>query len=112
MHFISLYRRKNSMLMMFGQGCLQSRNNSARSKEAEADEVVLFSTKRIIIVAKLIAVLISVVILLLPVFMLSIVPMKRKIATTLVLIFVLIFGLLMSLFAGAKARTVFVSSCA
>lgn len=100
------------MLMIFGQCCLQSRDDSRGNKKADPNEVVLFSKKRIVIVAKLIAVLLSVVILLLPVFMLSIVSMEKSLATTLVLIFVLVFGLLMSLFAGAKAGTVFVSSCA
>lgn len=60
----------------------------------------------------LIAISLSVAILLLPVFLLSLVAMARTVATCLVLIFVLAFAMLMSLFAGAKAETVFLSTCA
>ncbi|KIM98467.1 hypothetical protein OIDMADRAFT_181832, partial [Oidiodendron maius Zn] len=76
------------------------------------EDIFLFSKARILLLAKLIAVLISVISLLLPVFLLAVVPMERKVATTLVLIFVLAFALLLSLFVGANAKAVFLASCA
>lgn len=91
----------------------QSRKKGEAEKvDEECGEVIYFSKRKIVLVAKLIAILLSVVILLLPVFMLSVITMNRKIATTLVLIFVLTFAILMSLFADAKAEIVFISTCA
>jgi hypothetical protein len=50
--------------------------------------------------------------LLAPVLLLSLVSMQRKLATTVVIVFVLAFAVLMSALAGAKVEVIFLSTCA
>lgn len=60
----------------------------------------------------ILAILIPIGMLLLPVLLLALVSMERREATTVVIVFVLAFALLMAGLAGAKAEVVFLSTCA
>jgi len=97
---------------------LRSRRPEGNTEEGDDDtgepsgRVIFFSSDKILLVGKMIAILLSVTILLLPVFLLSLVRMDTKVATTVVLVFVLAFVVMMSLLAGAKAEGVFISACA
>jgi hypothetical protein len=102
-------RKKNSSQLTPPQSCLHLQRKHPSDHN---EDIFFFSKTRILVLAKLIAVLISVVLLLLPVFLLAVVPMQRKVATTLVLIFVLAFAFFLSLLMGENAKAVFVASCA
>jgi len=58
------------------------------------------------------AILIPVTMLLGLVLLLYLVSMQRKPATTVVIVFVLAFAVLMSALAGAKVEVIFLSTCA
>jgi len=73
----------------------------------------MFSALRTPRLAKFVfAILIPVTMLLAPVLLLSLVSMQRKLATTVVIVFVLAFAVLMSALAGAKVEVIFLSTCA
>jgi hypothetical protein len=78
---------------------------------AEDPEVHFFCRSRIVLVGKLIAVCIAVTILLIPIFVLYLTEMGRKEVSAMVLVFVLMFAMLTSLFTDAAVEIVFVGTC-
>lgn len=58
------------------------------------------------------AVCVAVTIVLIPVFLLFLTKMSRKVTSAMVLVFVLGFATLMSVFTGARVESVFVATCA
>jgi hypothetical protein len=78
---------------------------------AHDQEVYFFSGTRIALVANLIGVCIAVTTLLIPVFLLYLTEMSRKMISVMVLVFVVAFATFMSLFTGAGIESVFVGTC-
>jgi hypothetical protein len=74
-------------------------------------EVFFFSNARIAIAAKLMAVCVAVTLLLIPVFLLYLTDMSRKTTSVTVLLFVIAFAILISIFSGARVENVFVGTC-
>ncbi|KAH8751027.1 hypothetical protein BGZ57DRAFT_959075 [Hyaloscypha finlandica] len=99
MHYIRIRKKRN-------EDILSNNEDENTSKE-------IFSALRIPKLAKFFfAILIPVTMLLVPVLLLSLVSMQRKLATTVVIVFVLAFAVLMSALAGAKVEVIFLSTCA
>jgi hypothetical protein len=80
-------------------------------KEVQDRKVYYFSGDKIVILARLMAVCVAVMILLIPVFLLYLTDMSRKTTSIMVLAFVLAFATLMSVFTGARIESVFVGTC-
>ena len=75
-------------------------------------QVYFFSTDKIALVGKIMAVCVAVTIVLIPVFLLFLTEMSRKTTSIMVLVFVLGFATLMSLLTGASVERVFAATCA
>jgi hypothetical protein len=87
------------------------RSHSHHQRTSEGD-VHFFSEKSIALAAKLIAVIIACAILLVPVLILSLKSLSEKAAAIMVLVFVLTFAVVMSLFSKAKLESLFIGTCA
>ncbi|KAN0095720.1 hypothetical protein V8E51_016431 [Hyaloscypha variabilis] len=99
MHYIRNRKKRNEEI-------LSNNEDENTSKD-------MFSALRTPRLAKFVfAILIPVTMLLAPVLLLSLVSMQRKLATTVVIVFVLAFAVLMSALAGAKVEVIFLSTCA
>jgi uncharacterized RDD family membrane protein YckC len=90
------------------QRFLRDKNESHGTHD---QHVYFFSSEKVSLVAKIMAVCVAVTILLIPVFLLFLTQMTRNMTSVMILIFVLAFATLMSLFTGARAESVFISTC-
>ncbi|KAH7395481.1 hypothetical protein BKA64DRAFT_60032 [Cadophora sp. MPI-SDFR-AT-0126] len=89
---------------------MQSRKHDQGS--TQVNEVFFFSESRIALAAKLLSVCVAVTVLMIPVFLLYLTKMDPKAISIIVLMFVLAFATIVSLFTDAKMETVFVGTCA
>ena len=81
-------------------------------KDVQDQNVYFFSGAKIAILARIMAVCVAVTILLIPVFLLYLTNMTRKMTSVMVLMFVLAFTTLMCVFTGAKIESIFIGTCA
>jgi len=78
----------------------------------QENEVFFFSEARIALAARLLSVCVAATVLMIPVFLLYLTTMGRKVTSIMVLLFVLAFAAIISLLTDAKMETVFVGTCA
>lgn len=71
----------------------------------------MFSRTRTAFVAKLLSVGVAAAILLIPIFLLYLTELSDGLIAGMVLIFVFAFGILLSLFTGARVEGMFVGTC-
>ncbi|KAH7317967.1 hypothetical protein BKA65DRAFT_557385 [Rhexocercosporidium sp. MPI-PUGE-AT-0058] len=91
---------------------LQFMQSSKRSQATGGNEVFVFSEARIAFAARLLSVCVAATVLMIPVFLLHPTNMSSKATSVMVLMFVLTFATIISLFTDAKMETVFVGTCA
>ncbi|PMD40347.1 hypothetical protein L207DRAFT_565827 [Hyaloscypha variabilis F] len=114
-HFIQYCSRiwAGSRFMHYIRNRKKRNEDILSNNEDENTSKDIFSALRIPRLAKFVfAILIPVTMLLAPVLLLSLISMQRKLATTVVIVFVLAFAVLMSALAGAKVEVIFLSTCA
>ena len=86
--------------------------SSNRYQVKKGSEVFFFSEARITLAVRLLSVCVAATVLMIPVFLLHLTNMNREATSVMVLIFVLVFAAIISLFTDAKMETIFVGTCA
>lgn len=81
------------------------------SQNPDDPNVYFFSRDRIAFVARLMALCIVVTILLIPIFLFSLLDLSREITLIIVMVFVLLFAAVVSLFAGASMEMMLIGTC-
>ncbi|CAG8971913.1 hypothetical protein HYALB_00007829 [Hymenoscyphus albidus] len=87
------------------------KTSESKSKKISSAGIYTFSRTKAVIVAKVLALIITFTILLMPVMLLYLKPMSNAARARMVLVFVLAFATLMSLFLKARVEVLFIGTC-